>query len=217
MEKYGSDKPDLRFGLEMVTLNDVFEKSEFRVFKDSIEQEGIITGLLAKGCGDYTRNQLDVLTDFVKKLGAGGLIWIRVKENELDAPIAKFLSDEEKKNLVKKLSAEPGDLLFILTGKRLKTSADLKIGAGVLSEIAALCSQKHDQLKAQIKDDKFTNTVVKIELSKSAYSQIKTLKREKELLEKPQSTSVASEEDLSVQNGSIALQVGLQIPIPHSF
>lgn len=121
MEKYGSDKPDLRFALEMVTLNDVFNKSEFRVFKDSIEQDGIITGLLAKGCGDYTRNQLDVLTDFVKKLGAGGLIWMRVKENELDAPIAKFLSDEEKKNLVNKLNAEPGDLLFILTGKKLKT------------------------------------------------------------------------------------------------
>jgi len=121
MEKYGSDKPDLRFGLEMVTLNDVFAKSEFRVFKDSIEQEGIITGLLAKGCGDYTRNQLDVLTDFVKKLGAGGLIWMRVKENELDAPIAKFLSEDEKKNLIEKLNAQPGDLLFILTGKRLKT------------------------------------------------------------------------------------------------
>ncbi len=121
MEKYGSDKPDLRFALEMVTLNDVFNKSEFRVFKDSIEQDGIITGLLAKGCGDYTRNQLDVLTDFVKKLGAGGLIWMRVKENELDAPIAKFLSDEEKKNLVNKLNASPGDLLFILTGKKLKT------------------------------------------------------------------------------------------------
>ncbi|NMB80774.1 MAG: aspartate--tRNA ligase, partial [Ignavibacteria bacterium] len=111
MEKYGSDKPDLRFGLEMVTLNDVFAKSEFRVFKDSIEQDGIITGLLAKGCGDYTRNQLDVLTDFVKKLGAGGLIWMRVKENELDAPIAKFLSEEEKKNLVNKLNAQTGDLL----------------------------------------------------------------------------------------------------------
>lgn len=121
MEKYGSDKPDLRFGLKMVTLNDIFKKSDFRVFKDSIEQDGIITGLLAKGCGDYTRNQLDVLTDFVKKLGAGGLIWMRVKENELDAPIAKFLSDEEKKNLVNKLNATPGDLLFILTGKRLKT------------------------------------------------------------------------------------------------
>jgi len=70
------------------------------------------------------------------------------------------------------------------SGKRLKTSADLRIGDGVLSEIAVHCSQKHDQLKAQIKDDKFTDTVVKIELSKSAYSQIKTLKREKELIEK---------------------------------
>lgn len=121
MEKYGSDKPDLRFGLEMVTLNDVFQKSEFRVFKDSISQDGIITGLLAKGCGDYTRNQLDVLTDFVKKLGAGGLIWMRVKENDLDAPVAKFLSDEEKLNLLKKLKAESGDLFFILTGQKLKT------------------------------------------------------------------------------------------------
>lgn len=121
MEKYGSDKPDLRFGLELVTLNDVFASSEFRVFKESISQNGIITGLLAKGCGDYTRNQLDVLTDFVKKLGAGGLIWMRVKENDLDAPIAKFLSEEEKKNIIKKLNAQPGDLLFILTGKKLKT------------------------------------------------------------------------------------------------
>lgn len=121
MEKYGSDKPDLRFGLEMVTLNNVFEKSEFRVFKDSISQNGIITGLLSKGCGDYTRNQLDVLTDYVKKLGAGGLIWMRVKDNDLDAPIAKFLTDDEKKNLIAQMNAEPGDLLFILTGQRLKT------------------------------------------------------------------------------------------------
>ncbi|MFA7228706.1 MAG: aspartate--tRNA ligase [Melioribacteraceae bacterium] len=121
MEKYGSDKPDLRFGLEMVTLNDVFADSDFRVFKDSIESNGIITGLLAGGCGDYTRNQLDVLTDYVKKLGAGGLIWMRVKENELEAPIAKFLTDDEKKNLINKMNAKPGDLLFILTGKKIKT------------------------------------------------------------------------------------------------
>lgn len=121
MEKYGSDKPDLRFGLEMVTLNDVFKNCEFRVFKDSVQQNGIITGLLAKGCGDYTRNQLDNLTDFAKKLGSGGLIWMRVKENELEAPIAKFLSDEEKSNLVKAMNAKPGDLLFILTGTKLRT------------------------------------------------------------------------------------------------
>ena len=121
MERYGSDKPDLRFGLEMVTLNDVFANAEFRVFKDALNSNGIITGLLAKGCGEYTRNQLDVLTDFAKKHGAGGLIWMRVKENDLEAPIAKFLSDDEKKGIIEKLGAEQGDLLFMLTGLKTKT------------------------------------------------------------------------------------------------
>ncbi|MDR3625888.1 MAG: aspartate--tRNA ligase [Ignavibacteriaceae bacterium] len=120
LEKYGSDKPDLRFGLEMVTLNHVFENTTFKVFQDHIKNKGIITGLLAPGCGEYTRNQLDLLTDFVKKLGAGGLIWMRVKENELEAPIAKFLTDEEKKNLTEAIQAKPGDLIFILTGSKLK-------------------------------------------------------------------------------------------------
>jgi len=124
LEKYGSDKPDLRFDLEMVTLNHVFENTSFKVFQDHIKNKGIITGLLAPGCGEYTRNQLDVITDFVKKLGAGGLIWMRVKEAvsgaELEAPVAKFLSDEEKKNLITELKAKPGDLIFILTGPRLR-------------------------------------------------------------------------------------------------
>lgn len=117
MENYGSDKPDLRCELEMVNLTETLNKSEFKLFNSA----PVITGLLAKKCGDYTRNQLDVLTDFVKKLGAGGLIWMRVKENELDAPIAKFLKDEEKQAIIKELKAETGDLLFILAGPRLKT------------------------------------------------------------------------------------------------
>ncbi|MFH1194116.1 MAG: aspartate--tRNA ligase [bacterium] len=121
MEKFGSDKPDLRFTLEMVTLNSVFEKSEFRVFKDVLETEGVITGLLASGCGEYTRNQLDNLTDFVKKHGAGGLIWMRVTNDGLEAPIAKFLTDEEKLSLINKMNASPGDLIFILAGQKLKT------------------------------------------------------------------------------------------------
>lgn len=120
MERFGSDKPDTRFELEMVMLNNVFEKCEFRVFKDAIEQNGIITGLLAKGCGNYTRNQLDVLTDFVKKLGAGGLIWMRVKEDGLEAPIAKFLSEGEKKAIIQKLNASVGDLVLLISGARLK-------------------------------------------------------------------------------------------------
>ncbi|MCL5027774.1 MAG: aspartate--tRNA ligase [Bacteroidetes bacterium] len=123
LEKYGSDKPDLRFDLEMVTLNHVFENTSFKVFQDHIKNKGIITGLLAPGCGDYTRNQLDVITDYVKKLGAGGLIWMRVKENDLEAPIAKFLTDEEKKNLIESMEAKPGDLIFILSGSRLKALA----------------------------------------------------------------------------------------------
>jgi aspartyl-tRNA synthetase len=120
MEKYGSDKPDLRCSLEMVNLNHVFLNTSFKVFQDQVKGKGIITGLLAPGCGEYTRNQLDVLTDFVKKLGAGGLIWMRVKENDLDAPIAKFLSDEEKQNIISTLNAKPRDLLFIISGPRLK-------------------------------------------------------------------------------------------------
>ncbi len=121
MEKYGSDKPDVRFDLEMKTLNDLFNNTGFKVFKDAVDAKGVITGLLAPGCGDYTRNQLDVLTDFVKGHGAKGLIWIRVKENELESPTMKFFSDEEKQNLTKSLEAKPGDLIFILSGPKLKT------------------------------------------------------------------------------------------------
>lgn len=125
MEKYGSDKPDLRFDLEMTTLNNVFKNTGFKVFKDAIDNNGVVTGLLAPGCGEYTRNQLDVLTDFVKGHGAKGLIWIRVKINsndlELESPTMKFLTDEEKKNLTEALGAKPGDLIFILSGSKLKT------------------------------------------------------------------------------------------------
>lgn len=121
MERYGSDKPDLRFALEMKTLNPVFANSEFRVFKDVIASNGVISGLVAPGCGDYTRNQLDVLTDFVKKLGAGGLIWIRVKEEGLESPTMKFLTPEEQQSLTETLGAKPGDLLLLLAGAKLKT------------------------------------------------------------------------------------------------
>ncbi|MBK7978696.1 MAG: aspartate--tRNA ligase [Ignavibacteriae bacterium] len=120
MEKFGSDKPDTRYGMEMVTLNNVFSKTEFKVFKDTLDNGGIITSLLAKECGNYTRNQLDVLTEYVKKLGAGGLIWMRVKEDGLEAPISKFLTDEEKNNIISSLNAKVGDLVLILSGTKHK-------------------------------------------------------------------------------------------------
>lgn len=121
LEKYGSDKPDLRFGLELETLNHVFENSGFKVFKDAVDSKGIVSALVAPDCAGYSRNQIDNLTAHVKKLGAKGLVWLKVKDDELNSPIAKFLSDEEKGKLVEKLNAANGDLILILAGKRIET------------------------------------------------------------------------------------------------
>lgn len=123
MEFYGSDKPDLRFDMKMNTLNDVFANSEFKVFQDVIANNGVITGIVAENCASYSRGQLDGLTDFVKKLGAGGLVWIKVKEDDsLEGPSVKFIKEEEQKALTAKLNAKVGDLILILSGaKRVKT------------------------------------------------------------------------------------------------
>ena len=121
MNKYGSDKPDLRFGIELHKLNEIFSKSEFKVFKDVVDSPGIVSGLVAPGSASFSRNQIDGLTDFVKKLGAKGLVWFKVQEKGLDSPTAKFLSDEEKKNLVSELKAKPNDLILILAGERNST------------------------------------------------------------------------------------------------
>ncbi len=117
METYGSDKPDLRFELKMINLNNIVKDSGFKVFSDIIKKGGIVSGSNAVGCGNYTRNQLDVLTDFAKKLGAGGLIWIRVTDNGLDSPTMKFFSDDEKQNITKALNAKSGDLLLLISGE----------------------------------------------------------------------------------------------------
>ncbi len=120
MERYGSDKPDTRFGLELKTLNKIFSNSEFKVFREQVNNDGIITGLLAEGCAGYSRNQLDTLTDFVKKLGAAGLVWLKVKDGDLEAPVAKFFSDEEKKSLIGEMKAKDGDLILIISGPKIR-------------------------------------------------------------------------------------------------
>lgn len=120
MERYGSDKPDTRFSLELKTLNKIFSKSGFKVFHEQVNANGIITGLLAEGCAGYSRNQLDTLTDFVKNLGAAGLIWLKVKGNDLEAPVAKFFSEDEKKNLIAEMNAKEGDLILIISGPKIK-------------------------------------------------------------------------------------------------
>ena len=121
MERYGSDKPDTRFALELKTLNNIFKQSEFKVFKEQVGSGGIITSLLAEGCAGYSRNQLDTLTDYVKGLGAAGLVWIKVKDGNVEAPVAKFFSDEEKKDLIAETGAKDGDLILIISGPKIKS------------------------------------------------------------------------------------------------
>ena len=94
--------------MQLSTLNNLFSDSEFKVFKDTIASGGIVTGLVASCCAGYSRNQLDGLTKLVKELGAGGLVWFKVKDDSLESPVAKFLSDDEKNNLVNEIACKTG-------------------------------------------------------------------------------------------------------------
>src|SRR5258707_4929843 len=115
MELYGSDKPDLRFDLKFVTISEIVKDVEFKVFSEAVKKGGVVAGFVAPGCGAYTRNQLDVLTDFAKNLGAGGLIWMRVTESGVEAPIEKFVGKEKLNEIGNIMVAKPGDLILVLS------------------------------------------------------------------------------------------------------
>lgn len=115
-ERFGSDKPDTRFGMELVELTDLFAETGFNAFK-----AGCVKGIRVPGGGDATRSRLDDLTDKAKRWGAKGLVWMRVKDGgELDSPVAKFLSEAELAGLVSATGAESGDLLLIVADERPK-------------------------------------------------------------------------------------------------
>jgi aspartyl-tRNA synthetase len=111
---YGSDKPDIRFGLPIKNVTSVFEKSEFKVFKSTIESKGKIGAILVPDFSSCTRKQIDSLTTFVAKFGAQGLVWLRVTENGVDGSVQKFLTPEEVSQLLKLTEAKPGDMIFII-------------------------------------------------------------------------------------------------------
>jgi aspartyl-tRNA synthetase len=112
MNRFGSDKPDLRFGMELHDLGDVFSATEFKAFAGA----ACIKGINATGRADeFGRNKLDAMTDKAKKMGAKGLVWIKVAaDGTLESPVAKFLSDAEQASLRQRLAAAPGDLLLIV-------------------------------------------------------------------------------------------------------
>ncbi|MFD2046184.1 aspartate--tRNA ligase [Ornithinibacillus salinisoli] len=113
MERYGSDKPDTRFDLELIHVSDVLANSTFKVFQGAIESGGKVCLLNVKGqASHFSRKDIDKLTDFVKVYGAKGLAWLKVEGAELKGPIAKFLTDEEMTGLMEKAAAQDGDLLL---------------------------------------------------------------------------------------------------------
>ncbi|MBU5268344.1 aspartate--tRNA ligase [Clostridium cochlearium] len=115
MNKYGSDKPDLRFEMEIEYLEDVLKETNFKVFKDVIENGGTVGAIKAENCADMGRKQIDKLGEFVKTFKAKGLAWIAYREDEIKSPIAKFLTDEELKAIIHKMDAKVGDLILIVS------------------------------------------------------------------------------------------------------
>jgi aspartyl-tRNA synthetase len=116
MERFGSDKPDTRFGLEIRDYSDIAKASGFRVFSDIVKKGGIVAGINVPNLALYTRSQLDVLTDYVKSLGAGGLVYLRVTEDKVECSAAKFITQEESNAFAKKFDAKPGDLILLISG-----------------------------------------------------------------------------------------------------
>ncbi len=113
MERYGTDKPDVRFGMELVELTDIFASTGFKAFAGQT-----VKGIRVPGTGDFSRKRLDDLTDAAKRWGAKGLVWMRVTDEGLDSPVAKFLSEAELAGVRSALAADPGDVLLLVADAR---------------------------------------------------------------------------------------------------
>lgn len=120
MLKYGSDKPDLRFNLEIQDCSDIFKNSAFKTFKDSLNSGSVIRGIKGKNGADFSRGDIDKMTALVKENGAKGLVWLKYKNNKFESPILKFLNDTEMNNLQRTFDLSNGDILFITADKPKK-------------------------------------------------------------------------------------------------
>jgi len=144
MDRFGTDRPDVRFAMELKDLTSIAATCGFKVFRDIADKGGTVRAINAKGCGDFSRKDLDVLTEYVAQFGAKGLAWVKVKEGgEWQSPIGKFFTEEERAAIAKATDASAGDLLFF--------GADVKkVVFQVLSELRVELARRLDLLK---KDD----------------------------------------------------------------
>ncbi|HID18403.1 TPA: hypothetical protein EYP27_02560 [Candidatus Bathyarchaeota archaeon] len=145
MARFGTDRPDRRFGMELVDLSNDLKGCGFNVFKQAISSGGIVKGLNLKRPKRLPRSRIDLLTDFCKSQGLEGPSYFKVERGGLSSPIAKFLSKVEKDILVKKLNAESGDLLLILAG-------EYKLTNEVLTRLRAKLASEEGLIKDDIYD-----------------------------------------------------------------
>ena len=118
MNRFGSDKPDTRFGLELKDVSDIVAGSEFKVFSSVVKNGGSVRAINAKGCANIlARREIDALVDFVKIYGAKGMAWISIREDGLNSPITKFMTQEEIDGIMERLDGKVGDILFFVGDK----------------------------------------------------------------------------------------------------
>lgn len=151
MNRYGVDKPDLRFGLELVDFSETFRQSAFKVFQSTVANGGVIKALNAKGLADLTQGELKTMEDVAKSLGAKGLAFIKVEGGEWKSPIVKFFSAGEKAALTAQLGIEEGDMIFFAAAPWEKACAIL----GRMRLDAAALLQKRGKLSIRADDWKF--------------------------------------------------------------
>ena len=112
MDRFGSDKPDLRFGTELTDLSETFRNSQFKVFRAALDQKGVVKAINAKGFANITTGQIEEVTNLAKQAGAKGLAFIKVENGEWKSPIVKFFSESERQSLTEKMGIEEGDLIL---------------------------------------------------------------------------------------------------------
>lgn len=149
IDRYGIDKPDTRFGMELVDFTEEFRGSSFKVFSGAIANHGIVKALNAKGMAGATQGQVDTMTELAKSFGAKGLAYIKVENGEWKSPIVKFFSDAEKAALTKKLAIEEGDLILFAADQWLNACE-------ILGKIRLYCAEVlKAQGKLKIPSDRF--------------------------------------------------------------
>lgn len=124
MQKYGNDKPDIRFGMEFKELNDLVQGKDFKIF----DEADLVVAINVKGCADYTRKQIDALTDWVKRpqIGATGIVWIKYQaDGTVTSSVNKFYDEQALKKIAERCEAEPGDLMLVMSGATDKVRAQL--------------------------------------------------------------------------------------------